>query len=187
MIAFLRRLWPYVQPYRGRLMLGVICGVIYGLSNGAVIVAIKLVVNLVFGGGVSVAEELSHVPQWLHPLAEAITKRIPQLSSPSSMVGLVLAISTVPAVMLVRCLFGYLNVYLMTWSAARAIADLRTRLFAHLQNLSLSFFSKARTGDLISRITNDTHLLYGIVGNSMAALIKDPITILVLLVILLTQ
>src|SRR5436189_255171 len=111
MIAFLRRLWPYVQPYRGRMLLGVICGIIYGLSNGAVIVAIKLVVNLVFSGGVSLANELSQAPKWLRPLADIITHQLPQLSSPSSTLGLVLAVSTIPLVMLVRCFFGYLNIY----------------------------------------------------------------------------
>jgi subfamily B ATP-binding cassette protein MsbA len=64
----------------------------------------------------------------------------------------------------------------------RAIADIRTQLFTHLQNLSLSFFSRASTGDLIARITNDTQVLYSIVGNTFASAIKDPVTILCLLV-----
>jgi ABC-type multidrug transport system fused ATPase/permease subunit len=43
-----------------------------------------------------------------------------------------------------------------------AIADVRTKLFGHLQNLSLGFFNRASTGDLIARITNDTVVLYTI-------------------------
>ena len=46
-----------------------------------------------------------------------------------------------------------------------------------MQNLPLSFFNQARTGDLISRVTSDTQTLYAIVGNSLASLIKDPITV----------
>ena len=75
----------------------------------------------------------------------------------------------------------------MNWAAVRAIADLRSRLFDHLQNLSLSFFSRARTGDLIARITNYTQVLYGIIGGSLSSMVRDPVTVLVLLGIMLAE
>ena len=75
---------------------------------------------------------------------------------------------------------SYLSIYLTNWAAMHAIADIRTRLFSHLQNLSLGFFNKTSTGDLIARITNDTQVLYGIVGNTFASAVKDPITIIIL-------
>jgi subfamily B ATP-binding cassette protein MsbA len=186
MMAFLQKLWIYVKPYRGRLFLGVFCGVIFGLSNGALIVAIQTVVNTVFGGGAghSLADELKKAPDFLRPLANHISQWLPAEKSISSKTGTILIIMTVPITMLIRNIFSYLNIYLMTWSAARAVADLRTRVFAHLQELPLSFFSKAKTGDLISRVTNDTHVLYGIIGNSLSSLVKDPVTILVLLCIM---
>src|ERR1035441_1553223 len=83
--------------------------------------------------------------------------------------------------MLLRNLLQYLSIYLTNWSAMHAIADIRTKLFSHLQNLSLGFFNRASTGDLIARITNDTQVLYSIVGNSFASAVKDPITIVCLL------
>ena len=189
MVAFLRKFWPYVRPYRGRLVLGMMCGVLCGLSNGVLILVIRLVVDLVFPGEkpLSAADYLANLPSLFRPMAEKLVESLPSLKAPSSTAALVLAASAIPAVMLLRSLFGYLNVYLMTWSAARAVANLRTRLFEHLQNLSLSFFSKARTGDLISRITNDTQVLYAIAGNSLAALVRDPITIVVLITLLLAQ
>ncbi len=62
-----------------------------------------------------------------------------------------------------------------------AIADIRTKLFSHLQNLSLGFFNRASTGDLIARITNDTQVLFSIIGGTFASAVKDPVTILCLL------
>jgi len=59
-----------------------------------------------------------------------------------------------------------LNTYLMSWAAIRAVADIRARLFDHLQNLSLQFFNRSKTGDLISRISNDTMVLYSVVSSS---------------------
>ena len=189
MLAFLQKLWPYVKPYRGRLFLGVFFGIVYGLSNGVLIVAIQTVVNTVFGGSAakSIADELHKVPDFLQPIATHISSWLPGEKSVSTKTGITLIIMAVPLTMLVRNIFSYLNIYLMTWSAARAVADLRTKVFAHLQELPLSFFNKAKTGDLISRITNDTHVLYGIIGNSLSSLVKDPVTILVLLGIMVVR
>ena len=109
------------------------------------------------------------------------------LHNPATQWGLVLMIGAIPGVMLVRGLLAYLNVYLMNWAAVRAVADLRLRLFDHLQSLSLSFFSRARTGDLISRITNDTTVLQAIIANAIASMVKDPVTVIVLLGVMIAQ
>ena len=187
MLAFFRRIWTFVRPYQGRLFLGLICGVLYALASGALMLAIKPVVDLVIPAPdaqpLSFAEilKLDHAPDFLHDLVDRLVNRLPDLKSPSSPLSRVLIISLIPGVMLMRNLFGYLNVYLLNWAAVRAIADLRTRLFDHLQNLSSSFFSTARTGELIARITSDTQVLYGIIGGSLGSMIKDPVTVLVLL------
>jgi subfamily B ATP-binding cassette protein MsbA len=80
---------------------------------------------------------------------------------------------------------GYLNVYLANWAAVRAIADLRARLFDNIQNLPLAFFSKASTGEVAGRIINDTTVLHSVIANSMSSLVKDPVTVLTLLFVLL--
>jgi ABC-type multidrug transport system fused ATPase/permease subunit len=118
------------------------------MSNGVLILVIKLVVNVLFSGDAagSVAEILRKAPAFARPLIEQLIAWLPSLSTPKSTMGLVLVISTVPVVMLFRNIFGYLNAYLMSWAGLRAVADLRSALFGHLQNLSLAFFSQARTG-----------------------------------------
>ena len=52
-----------------------------------------------------------------------------------------------------------LQTYLTGWVGERALADLRVRLFTHLQRLSLGYFERNRTGAIISRITNDVEAL----------------------------
>jgi len=169
-------------------VVGQVCGILFALANGMLIMIIQLVVNIVFSGdNASISEQIANAPAFLRPLIRPVVERLPELKSPTSTLGLVLLVSAIPAVMLLRGIFSYLNIYLVNWAAMRAIADLRTRLFDHLQNLSLEFFSRAKTGELISRITNDTQILYGIVGNSFAAMIRDPLTVLVLLGVMLTQ
>jgi subfamily B ATP-binding cassette protein MsbA len=49
--------------------------------------------------------------------------------------------------------------YLVSYVSERAIKDMRDQLYSHLQNLSLSFYSKNKTGDILSRVTNDVSQL----------------------------
>src|SRR4030042_1169483 len=77
--------------------------------------------------------------------------------------------------------FDYGQSYLMNYVGLRVVADLRERLYNHLQTLSLSFFTKTPTGVLISRITNDVNLIQGSVSNVVTGLLKDAVTVLALM------
>ena len=183
MIHFLRQLWGFVRPYRGRFFLGLLCGIGYGLVNGVLLGAVKVVVQLVFDGETNLHQQLENAPRWIQPLSHRLAALVPELHAPAAADTLswVLIIGAIPAIMVTRNLLQYLSIYLTNWAAMHAIADIRTRLFSHLQNLSLGFFNRASTGDLIARITNDTQVLYGIVGNSFSSAVKDPITVFCLL------
>ena len=189
MIVFLRQIWGFVRPYRGRFFLGLVCGIGYGLVNGLLLGAVNVVTGLIFTGSTNfhgqLAKHLEKLPQFLHPLTDWLTAVVPELSAPTTQLGWALVAFTIPAIMIARNTLAYLSIYLTNWSSMRAIADIRTKLFGHLQNLSLGFFNQARTGDLIARITSDTQVLYGIIGGSFSSMVKDPVTILCTLVVLL--
>jgi subfamily B ATP-binding cassette protein MsbA len=189
MIAFLRRLLGFVKPYRNRLILGILSGVLYGLANTALLVVVKVVIDLVFPveGAPTLAEQLQKAPAFLRRLVEYLEPLLPQLKSPKTTIGIGLVVSTIPAMMLLRGLCAYLNFYLLNWVAVRAIMDLRTKLFGHLQNLSLSFFHTSSTGDLISRISNDTATLHKIISNTFPVMVRSPIAVLGLVILLFTQ
>lgn len=74
-------------------------------------------------------------------------------------------------------LADYGQAYLMAWVGQRVIADVRERVYSHLQDLSLSFFHRNPTGQLISRITNDVNLLHGTVTDAVTGFLKDVLTI----------
>ena len=183
MTTFLRQLWVFVRPYRLRFFLGLLCGIGYGLVNGVLLGTVKVVVQLVFEGETNLHQQLEHAPKWIQPLSHRLAALVPEFHAPApnDTVRWLLIIGAIPAIMLVRNTLQYLSIYLTNWSAMHAIADIRTKLFSHLQNLSLGFFNRASTGDLIARITNDTQVLYGIVGSSFSSAVKDPITIFCLL------
>ena len=183
MIDFLRQLWKFVHPYRGRFFLGLFCGIFYGLVNGVLLGTVKVVVQLVFEGETNLHQQLESAPKWIQPFSHRLAALVPEIHAPAAndTFNWVLIIGAIPAIMLVRNMLQYLCIYLTNWSAMRAIADIRTKLFSHLQNLSLGFFNRASTGDLIARITSDTQVLYNIVGSSFSSAVKDPITIFCIL------
>ena len=68
----------------------------------------------------------------------------------------------------------------------RCEADLRDRVFAHLQNLPLSYFQYSKTGDLMSRLTNDIHAVRELMGFGSLAIVDAVVVIIFSLVLMVT-
>ena len=79
---------------------------------------------------------------------------------------------------------SYAQTYLVGWVGQRALQDLRVRLFTHLQKLSIGFYSRNRTGVIISRLTNDVEALDQLVEDGLATLIQSGLTLIGVVVIL---
>jgi len=169
--------------------MGLICGILLAASTAALYLVVSIGVNLIFEQPAhsSIDQQLKKIPSFLLPTVKRLLNHFQQPDAPSSRPLTLLVICSIPVIMFLRSLFNYLNVYLVNWASTRAIADLRTKVFGHLQSLPLSFFSQANTGDLISRVTNDTQSLRSIIGTSMASLVSNPITIIFMAVLLLSQ
>ncbi len=85
---------------------------------------------------------------------------------------------------IVYAVASYAQTYLVGWVGQRALQDLRVRLFTHLQRLSIGFYSRNRTGVIISRITNDVEALDQLVEDGLATLIQSGLTLIGVVVIL---
>ena len=82
---------------------------------------------------------------------------------------------------------SYAQTYLVGWVGQRALQDLRIKLFAHLQRLSIGFYSRNRAGVIISRLTNDVEALDQLVEDGMATLFQSGLTLLGVLGLLKTR
>jgi ATP-binding cassette subfamily B protein len=78
----------------------------------------------------------------------------------------------------------YVETYLTGWVGERILADLRMRLFAHLQQLSLGFYERNRAGVIISRLTNDVEAIDQLVTDGVTSLVQNTLTLLGTAVIL---
>ncbi len=68
--------------------------------------------------------------------------------------------------------------YLTARVSQRIMAGFRTHLFAHLQTLSLSFFAKRRTGEILSRLMNDVNVIQSTVTETPIDSAKQVVTFL---------
>jgi ATP-binding cassette, subfamily B, bacterial len=72
---------------------------------------------------------------------------------------------------------SYLQTYLTGWVGERILADLRNKLFGHLQRLSLGFYERNRAGVIISRLTNDVEALDQLVTDGVTSLVQNTLTL----------
>ena len=73
---------------------------------------------------------------------------------------------------------SYAQTYLVGWVGQRALQDLRIQLFAHLQTLSVGFYSRRQAGAIISRLTNDVQALDQLVSDGVVTLFGSTLTLL---------
>jgi ABC-type multidrug transport system fused ATPase/permease subunit len=72
----------------------------------------------------------------------------------------------------------YAQTFLVGWVGQRALADLRIRIFKHLQTLPIGFYESRSAGVLISRMTNDVEALDSLVTDSVVTLFQSGLTLI---------
>ena len=87
---------------------------------------------------------------------------------------------------LLRVLFRFLSNYLAHKAAWYLVGDLRSKMYDKLQSLDLGFFHDKQTGDLISRVVNDTRDFELLYAHMIPDIITNSVTFIGVLVILLT-
>src|SRR3954449_12899325 len=71
----------------------------------------------------------------------------------------------------------YVETYMTGWVGERILADLRLRLFEHLQQLSLGYYERNRAGVIISRLTNDVEAIDQLVTDGVTSLVQNTLTL----------
>ena len=107
-----------------------------------------------------------------------INKGFPAFYEPNIAVGWVLLMALLlPVVGFVRSVSDYISRYSIRWVGSRVVMDLRNAVFGKLNELSLRYFVSSRTGELISRTTNDTMLAENSVSAVVEDIAKEPLTL----------
>ena len=92
--------------------------------------------------------------------------------------GLNLAVLAYLVTVLIGFLSQYAQSYTMQYTGQRAMHDLRTQLFTHVQRQDLAFFDRNPVGRLMTRVINDVETLNELFGSGMVALLGDLLTLI---------
>jgi subfamily B ATP-binding cassette protein MsbA len=76
---------------------------------------------------------------------------------------------------------GYGQNVIMQWVGQRIITQYRIDLYAHLQRLSMGYYDRTPTGQLMSRITNDVNMIQGSVSSVVTGVLRDVFTVFALM------
>jgi subfamily B ATP-binding cassette protein MsbA len=179
LLETLRRLLRMAHSYRWAAWVSVILIVIGGILDGAVVPVCFGLVMFTITGTFGV-EGLSSGP--LKDVASFITGLMPAQRSVSLFY---LFMGTFCLAYILKGITFGAQLYFSQLFAQRIMFVLRGGLHAHLIRLSSSFFESRRTGDLMSRTTNDVNLLQNLVSAELVQAARAPVVVIAALVLML--
>jgi subfamily B ATP-binding cassette protein MsbA len=117
------------------------------------------------------------------------TKRMPDwlavhVGEANKLGALDVAALAVVVIALIGAVASYFDDFLATTVAKRVGFDLRHLLYHHVQRLSLSFYDKRQTGDMIVRLTSDIDSVESFVASAMLGILFDALTIVGMIVVM---
>jgi len=80
-------------------------------------------------------------------------------------------------VLLVRAVIDGLRQFVMAYTGEKVIFDLRMAIVRHMQSLSLSFFNRRKTGELMSHVTSDATLVHGVITQTIIQVLGQVLTL----------
>ena len=148
-LTSLASLWPFLRPYRSRVLLAFIL-----LCLGS---ATLLLVPLAFRDLIDFG--------FVNPNTPATTTVHKGLIGSLSLNGHFLVMMALAAFWALMIAWRY---YTVSWVGERATADLRSAVYARVMTQSPQFFETTQTGEVLSRLTGDTTLIQTVVGSSIS-------------------
>ena len=145
-LAVLRRLLPFLRPYKRQFFLAGIALVLAAGATLAIPYAFKQMIDLGFGAAGASSRE--HIDLYFVALFG---------------VACVLAVATAA------------RFYMVSWLGERVTADLRSAVYRHVVMQSPQFFETTQTGEVLSRLTTDTTLIQALVGTSISMALRNAL------------
>jgi ABC-type multidrug transport system fused ATPase/permease subunit len=190
---------PYLIRYWPRFVLGILLGIVFGASNTLSIGSVYVIVNRLddpahiqavtekgreaqaqkeAGESPIVHGLKAHANALKQDLYVAIDPWLPLKDRPLDWKQCLGGFLFIPLTVLLRGLLGYGSSYLLTWSGQRITNDVKSDAFRKISSLSLDYFQKTTTNELIARIESDGVALNNFLKLGLSDLVKEPSTII---------
>lgn len=197
-----KKTFRLLKPYGGRLIMASVSAMLFSAMSGAFIWMIGPLLGTIFNvstpmaavpavttptAQVEAAVPVSTDPTFLQKVMAApdkiklwIKRQVDSLIvRPSKSATLVRICWMGLVIAFLKNFFLYIQGFFMAFVQQSFIRDIRNRLFEHYQRLSLAYFHRHRTGQLISRVTNDVVVLNETIDLGFNHLISDFLAVLI--------
>ncbi|MGR9047103.1 ABC transporter ATP-binding protein [Halobacillus faecis] len=158
----IKRYLRFVQPYKGKIIFTVLIGIVKFSIPLLMPLIIKYVIDDIIN-----AEDMTQA------------ERLDQL--------LLILGGAFLIFLILRPPIEYIRQYLAQWIGSNILYDIREKLFDHIQRLSLRFYSRTKTGEIISRVIHDVEQTKTFVITGLMNIWLDMITIVIAIIIMLTM
>jgi len=165
-----RKLFRFAKPYYRKLVLSGIFMAIVTLLDVFRLSAIVPIVDRVFTN-----KPIMFTHGKLPACVESILNHLNVLT-PLKVLYLLLIV--VPIALIIRAIFEFLQSYIMSDVGQKVIRDVRNLIYDKLQSLSLDYFTQKRSGELVSRITNDVKLIENAVSYALTDLVYESFQVI---------
>jgi subfamily B ATP-binding cassette protein MsbA len=182
------RILSFILPYWKYLSASIIFTVLYALLNGvSVYLTIPLLDTLFQEGGKKQVSQVTlnqfnsnHITNWFTRTTENLSNSFNKYMFMGSSKDILFKMCMLILIaFFFKNIFGYLQAYYLAFVEQGMIRDLRNRAYIHLHKLPMSYFKNEKTGNLISRITNDVNMVQSSVSAVFLNLVREPVTICV--------
>ena len=165
-----RILFKLVRSYWAFLLLAIILSSLITITMGGSFAAIMPFWSKVIEGDPFVPQISISLPVWIQALVDNFADWVNNM--PNQKLMFYIMFFVVVSVIL-RGIFQFFCDITLQFIGNSIVRNARTRLYAHLQSLSLDYFSEQKTGELMARITFDAELLHRGVSDGFSRLFKN--------------
>ena len=184
---------PYLKRYWARFVAGVLLGVLFGLSNASFLWAVNTLIKRMsppaaITASVSAPPAVApgywrgQVAQWKESIDRAVDPWLPMMHRRVDWRQITGGLLLLPLLVALRGYLGFLSSYCLAWVSERVVNDLRIDVLKKLTGLSIDFFNRSTMGDLLTRVNGDTAALQRCLSLGLSDLVKEPVTIISILV-----
>ncbi|MFC1674422.1 ABC transporter ATP-binding protein [Candidatus Omnitrophota bacterium] len=165
-----RKLFSFARPYYGWL---VISGVFMGIVTLLDVFRLSSIVPVI--DRIFTNKQIVYTEGKFPAVIEQVLAR---LNSLEPLQVLTLLLIVMPVALVTRALFEFLHSYIMSDVGQKVIRDVRDMVYGKLQVLSLDYFTQKRSGELVSRITNDVKLIENAVSYALTDLVYQSFQVI---------
>ena len=184
--ANIKRLYPYVLPYKKFAFLNIFFNILYALFSSLSFVALIPMLEVLFDARARIYEKPVYkgISEANVYFKEYLNYQVTQHTGGNPVQALFYIIGLVLLLFFLKNIFNYLAIVFINLLRNGVLKDLRNMMYKKIISLPISYFSEKRKGDVISRITTDINEFQTSYLSILEFIVKEPLTIIFTIIIM---